>query len=800
MLRSPLTQIFFLLQQIQMSTTSVHKRDGNIQPFDPKKVKQRIERAANDQTPVLNDVDTDELTRVIVRGMAENIDSKTIDEEIARVSASYWWEPQYDRLAATVYASMLEKNVNGSFSEAVNTAYNHVYLGKRCSLVNKELWETVQTHATVLDSAVRPERDYDLTYFGMRTLTRSYLLKSNDKKTLFETPQFMFMRVAVAIHIKDGVVDIENALKTYDLMSRLLYVHATPTLFNAGTRRQQLSSCFLLTMEEDSIQGIYKTIGDCAAISKYAGGIGLSISTIRAAGSYIRGTNGHSNGIVPMLRVLDAGSCYVDQGGGKRKGSVAVYLECWHADIMQFLELKLITGKEQSRARNLFYALWISDLFMTRVKNDEQWCLMCPDQSPGLSDVWGQEFEDLYTKYEKEGKYARRVSAQDVWFKILVSQAETGVPYMLYKDSCNRKSNQQNLGCIRSSNLCTEVVQYSAPGEIAVCNLASVSLPRFVDEAGCFDYAMLHQVIKQIVVNLNRVIDVNYYPLEAAKYSNFKHRPIGIGVQALADCLIKMGIVYDSVEGVETDRKIFEVLYHAAVESSCELAQEQGAYESFKGSPTSLGKLQFDLWEGETVKVYESGFYGKRAWETLKSKVVAHGLRNSLLVAPMPTASTSQIMGNFTQSFHPLPCVMYQRRTLSGDFVLCHPTFVSEMKKAGLWTKAMQNTVQREEGCVERIKGIPEPIGRKYKSCFAMSQKWVVDHACARGPFVCQSQSLNVFMSEPTASKLTSLHFYSWNQGLKTGMYYLRSQSKKKTIAFGLEDMKQQEECESCSA
>jgi len=771
---------------------SVHKRDGSIQSLDPNKIKTRIDHVSK----TLNDVNADELFQTVIRGMAENIASKTIDEEIARVSASYWHEPQYDQLASRVYSTMLQKDVGKTFSQAVDAAYLHTYLEKPCSIVNEVFWAVVNQHASVLDAAIQKERDSSLTYFGLRTLARSYLLKSNDKKTLYETPQFMFMRVSVAIHIKDGVLDIDNALQTYDLMSRLLYTHATPTLFNAGTDRQQMSSCFLLTMQEDSIHGIYKTISDCAAISKYAGGIGLSISTIRAAGSYIRGTNGHSNGIVPMLRVLNAGSCYVDQGGGKRKGSVAVYLAPWHADIMEFLELKLVTGKEQNRARDLFYALWISDLFMNRVKSDGQWSLMCPNICPGLSDVWGEEFEALYTRYEREGRYVRQVNAQDVWFKMLVSQAETGVPYVLFKDACNRKSNQQNLGCIRSSNLCTEIVEYSAPDEIAVCNLASVSLPRFVDDSGCFDYSMLHRVVKQIVVNLNRVIDVNYYPLEAAKYSNMRHRPIGIGVQALADCLIKMGIVYDSVEGVETDRKIFEVLYHAAIESSYELSQIHGPYETFANSPTSKGKLQFDLWN-ETDSVYQNGFYGKQAWEVLKGKVVQYGIRNSLLIAPMPTASTSQIMGNFTQSFHPLPGVMYQRRTLSGDFVLAHPTFISEMKKAGLWTKAMQTTIQREEGCVERVKGIPEPIGRKYKSCFSMSQKWVVDHAVSRGPFICQSQSLNIFMAEPTTAKLTSLHFYSWSKGLKTGMYYLRSQSKKKTIAFGLDT---KSECESCSA
>jgi ribonucleoside-diphosphate reductase alpha subunit len=781
-----------------MSTTTVIKRDGTTQAFERSKVQRRINTIVSNMG--LEQVNVDDLTDTISRGMSSRIESTTIDKEIARVGASFWHEPQYDRLAATIFASMLQKQVGESFSEAVKRAHEHSYLGEPCPLVADGFWKVVKDNAKVLDAAVCPENDYRMTYFGLRTLTRSYLLKSNDKTVFFETPQFMFLRVAVAIHTRpDGTLDTTRAMETYQSMSDLLYTHATPTLFNAGSRRQQLSSCFLLTMEDDSIQGIYKTISDCAAISKYAGGIGLSISTIRAAGSYIRGTNGHSNGIVPMLRVLNAGSCYVDQGGGKRKGSIAIYLEMWHSDVLQFLELKLVTGKEQSRARDLFYAVYASDLFMRRVENNEKWSLMCPNVSPGLSDVWGEDFEALYTRYEKEGKFVCQVNAQDVWYKILVSQAETGTPYMVFKDACNRKSNQQNLGTIRSSNLCTEVVQYSAPGEIAVCNLASVSLPRFVDDSGCFDYAMLHATVKQIVVNLNRVIDINYYPLEAARRSNIKHRPIGIGVQALADCLIKMGIVYDSEEGVETDRTIFEVIYHAAVESSCELAQTDGAYESFQGSPASEGRLQFDLWE-ETQQVYDAGFYKEQVWEEVKKAVKTHGLRNSLLVAPMPTASTSQIMGNFTQSFHPLPCVMYQRRTLSGDFVLAQPTFIAEMQRAGLWNKEMQNAVQREEGCVERIPGIPESIGRKYKSAFAMSQKWVVDHAVARGPFVCQSQSLNIFMAEVSAPKLTSLHFYTWKKGLKTGMYYLRSKAKKKTIAFGLDESTEEEECVSCSA
>ena len=769
---------------------NVAKRDKTIEQFQPQKLEKRIKTACKGLQ-----INFKDFYERVLRAIPSNIHARLIDTEIARLAAANSVDhPDYDILGAKIFSQMIQKDIPFSFSDAVKEAYQHTYNGEPCPLVEKNFYNAVQDNKDILNEKIIFSRDYLLSYFGIRTLYRSYLLKSNDGKQYYEIPQYMFMRVSVGISIdSNGKLDVENALKTYNLMSQLKYTHATPTLFNAGTPRPQLSSCFLLTMKDDSIDGIFDTIKQCAKISKHAGGIGLSTSTIRASGSYIRGTNGHSNGLVPMLRVLNNASRYVDQGGGKRKGSIAIYLEPWHADIMEFLELKLVTGKEEARARDLFYALWISDLFMQRVRNNEKWSLFCPNKAPGLSDVYGKEFVDLYEKYEEEGRYTRQINAQDIWVKIMVSQVETGVPYMCYKDPSNEKSNQKNLGTIRSSNLCTEIVEYSSDKEIAVCNLASISLPQFVDANGCFDYTEFHEVVKVAVANLNKVIDVNMYPLKEAEYSNLRHRPIGIGVQGLADCLIKMKIIYDSVEGLDTDRKIFEVMYHAAVESSCELAMKMGKYETFDGSPASKGLLQFDLW-GQTKEVYQSGFYGKEAWEHLKEQVKTHGIANSLLIAPMPTATTSQIMNNFTESFSPLPSVLYQRRTLSGDFVLSHPQFVREMIAANLWTKEMQNKIQQQQGCVENIKEIPETIRRRYRSVWGMSQKWVIDHAATRAPFICQSQSLNIFMADPTTSKMTSMHFYAHGKGLKTGMYYLRSQSKAKTIQFGVET------CESCSS
>ena len=771
------------------------KRNGRTEAFDEGKFKAVLSKFADG----LDHVDTDELCAKTVQSMPDQIDTDEILRHLAATAASYAVDhPDYDRLAARAFAAHLHKRAPATFSDAVAKAYAHTYEGNPCPLVSSTLYKAVMGNAEVLDRMVVPSRDSRLTYFGQRTLLRAYLLQSNDKANLFETPQYMFLRLAVFLHTGEdddtpGPERLEGVRKTYEAMSTLKYTHATPTLFNAGTPRPQLSSCFLLAMKDDSIEGIFDTIHQCAKISKLAGGIGISTSNIRASGSYIRGTNGHSNGLTPMLRVLNNVSRYIDQGGGKRKGSIAVYLEPWHADIEEFLELRLVTGKEEARARDLFYALWISDLFMDRVRNNEKWSLFCPDKAPGLNDVYGKAFVDLYTNYEKEKRYVRRVNAQDLWLKLLVSQVETGVPYMLYKDACNEKSNQKNLGTIKSSNLCTEVVEYSSKDEVAVCNLASLSLPAFVGEDRCFDYADFHATVKLATKNLNRVIDRNMYPVEEAQRSNERHRPIGLGVQGLADCLIKMHVSYDSAEGIAVDRKIFEVMYHAAMEASWELAVVKGAYETFPGSPTSKGTFQFDLW-GETEKVYAEGFYGKDEWDQLKAKVVKDGIRNSLLVAPMPTATTSQIMGNFTESFSPLPSVLYQRRTLSGDFVLSHPQFIREMVEAGLWNKTMQAVVQKARGCVEHIPKIPETIRRRYRSCWGMSQKWVIDHAAARGPFICQSQSMNVFMEEPTTGKLTSLHFYAHKKRLKTGMYYLRSQAKAKTIQFGVE------ECESCGS
>lgn len=773
---------------------TVTKRNLSVEPFAEGKIKTRIERASKDL-----EIDTDDFLQRVLRALPHEISSKNIDGELARLAfARSVDHPDYDILSARIFASALQKNVGCSFSEAVEKAFNHSYRGQRCSLVDETFYILVQKNKEVLNKAICPERDATLSYFGLRTLCRSYLLQSNDKKTFFETPQYLFLRVAVAINIKNDYLNLRSAIDTYNAMSKKMYTHATPTLFNAGTPKNQLSSCFLLTMKDDSISGIFDTIKQCAKISKYAGGIGLSTSTIRASGSYIRGTNGFSNGIVPMLRVLNNTSRYVDQGGGKRKGSIAVYLEMWHADILDFLSLKLVTGKEESRARDLFYACYISDEFMKRVKENKTWSLFCPDQAPGLCDVYGDDFVNLYTRYEKEKKYVSQIPAQDIWAAILTSQVETGVPYMVYKDACNKKSNQKNLGCIRSSNLCTEIVQFSSPKEIAVCNLASLSLPAFVGEDKCFDYNLFHTTVKLAVKNLNKVIDTGMYVLKKCEVSNFKHRPIGLGVQGLADALIKMDIVYDSEEGIKTDEKIFEVMYHAAMESSWEESVEHGPYSSFEGSPTSVGKFQFDLWN-ETENVYQNGFYKKDVWEDLKDKVKRDGIRNSLLIAPMPTATTSQIMGNFTESFSPLPSVLYQRRTLTGDFVLSHPHFIRELIALGKWDKSIQAKIQENNGCVENISEIPQFIRDKYKSVWSMSQKWVIDHAVARAKYICQSQSLNVFLKEVTTGKLTSLHFYAHSKGLKTGMYYLRSQSKSSTIKFGL-NTKEDEVCESCSS
>ena len=682
-----------------------------------------------------------------------------------------------------MFALQLQRSVGLSFSENIRRLHAHQDRSGPSPLVSDDLFAMVEADGDRLDEAVRPERDFDLTYFGLRTLHRTYFLRDAISGKVVETPQYLFMRVALGIC--GG--DVETAIQTYDDMSSRLYTHATPTLFNSGTRRPQLSSCFLLQMQSDSIDGIMDTLKQCAKISKHAGGIGLSLHNIRAQGSRIRGTNGTSNGLVPLHRVLNQLSLYVDQGGGKRKGSIACYLEPWHADIEDWIQLRLPVGSEEARARDLFYALWIPDLFMKRVQNNEPWTLMCPDQCPGLDECWGDEFEELYRKYERDGKGVRTIKSQDLWFRILTSQVETGLPYMLYKDACNRKSNQQHLGTIKSSNLCTEIVEYTSPDEVAVCNLASICLPQYVS-SGKFNFELLEKIVRRATRNLDRVIDVNYYPLPEAQHSNEKHRPVGLGVQGLADVFQRMELPYDSDEALKLDSHIFETIYYAAVSESCEIAKEKGFYPSFPGSPASEGKLQFDLW-GKTEEVYTTGIVGREKWEALKAEVVEHGLRNSLLTAPMPTASTSQIMGSFTQAFHPIPSLLYQRRTQSGDFMLCCPAFIDAMEKRGLWTQETQEAVLRAQGRIDdpALEAIvPDDLKKLYQSVWTTKQKWVVDHALSRAPFIDQSQSLELFVEKPTTKILTSMHFYTWRKGLKTGLYYLRSRAKTHSINFSV--------------
>jgi len=620
-----------------------------------------------------------------------------------------------------------------------------------------------------LDAAVIHDRDFEYDYFGFKTLQKSYLFKINGK--IAERPQHMIMRVAVGIHGED----IDAAIETYDLMSGRYFTHATPTLFNAGTPSPQMSSCFLLTMKEDSISGIYDTLKNCAVISKHAGGIGLAIHDIRASNSYIRGTNGTSNGIVPMLRVFNNTARYVDQGGGKRKGSIAAYLEPWHADIFAFLDLKKNHGNELDRARDLFYALWVSDVFMERVQANGDWTLMCPNECPGLADSHGAAHKALYEKYEKEGKGRSTIKAQKLWFAILDSQVETGTPYMLFKDHCNGKSNQKNLGTIRSSNLCTEIVEYTAPDEIAVCNLASISLTKFADREDGYDFQKLYEISKVVTKNLNRVIDENFYPVEEARRSNMRHRPIGIGVQGLADALMVMRFPFESAEAKQLNKDIFETIYFGAVEASMELAQKEGAYETFAGSPASEGQLQFDMWG-----VIPSDRWD---WAALKAKIAQHGMRNSLLMAPMPTASTAQILGN-NESTEPFTSNMYNRRVLAGEFTIVNKYLLRDLTERGLWTASVRNKIIADGGSVQGVAELPKDLKDLYKTVWEISQKVILDMAADRGAYICQSQSLNIHMGQPTTGKLTSMHFYAWKKGLKTGMYYLRTQPKAAAIQF----------------
>lgn len=716
-----------------------------------------------------------EISKRVIQGLYDGVSTSDLDNLAAETAASLAAiHPEYALLAARIAVSNLHKNTDKSFSKTMEALYKYIdpKTGESAGLISDSMIETVRKHKDIINSAIIYDRDYSFDYFGFKTLERSYLLRMEGK--VVERPQHMLMRAALGIH----GTDIESAIETYNYMSEKWFIHATPTLFNAGTPKPQLSSCFLLSMTEDSISGIFDTLSRCAKISQSAGGIGLSIHNIRAQGSYIKGTGGTSNGIIPMLKVYNDTARYVDQGGGKRKGAFAVYLEPWHADVFDFLELKKNHGKEEMRARDLFYAMWIPDLFMERVKNDEEWSLFCPNECPGLYDSYGGAFEELYHKYESEGKARKKVKAQDLWFEILESQIETGTPYILYKDACNKKSNQKNLGTIRSSNLCTEIIEYTSEDEVAVCNLASIALNKFVSE-GEFDFQKLYEVARVVTRNLNKVIDINYYPIPEARNSNMRHRPIGIGVQGLADAFILMRFPFDSPEARQLNKDIFETIYYAALEESCALAKENGAYETYEGSPASKGELQYDLWGTKPSDRWD--------WKGLKKKIAESGLRNSLLLAPMPTASTSQILGN-NECFEPYTSNIYTRRTLSGEYIVVNKHLLNDLIGLGLWDNEMREMLMSTNGSIQNIEGIPDHIKELYKTAYELSQKVIIDMAADRGAYVCQSQSMNLFVESPTFSKLSSMHFYGWQRGLKTGMYYLRSKAAVDPIKFTLSD------------
>ncbi|MCE2777067.1 MAG: ribonucleoside-diphosphate reductase subunit alpha [Algoriphagus sp.] len=756
----------------------VVKRDGRRESVRFDKITARIENLCYELDPKF--IQPIEVAKKVIDGLYDGVTTSELDNLAAEVCASLTVRhPDYAILAARIAISNLHKTTSQSFSNTMKRLYTYVNpkTGENAQLLDTEVYGIIKQHAAKLDEAIDYKRDFSYDYFGYKTLEKSYLIRLDGK--VVERPQHMLMRVAVGIHRED----LDAAIETYDLLSEKWFTHATPTLFNAGTPKPQLSSCFLLTMKDDSIDGIYDTLKSCAKISQSAGGIGLSIHNVRAKGSYIKGTNGVSNGIVPMLRNFDMTARYVDQGGGKRKGSFAIYLEPWHADIKDFLELRRNHGKEEMRARDLFYALWIPDLFMKRVENNEEWSLFCPNEAPGLSDCHGEEFERLYEKYEKEGRARETIKAQELWFEVLESQIETGTPYMLYKDAANGKSNQQNLGTIKSSNLCTEIIEYTAPDEVAVCNLASIALPKFVEagEDGVlrFDHQKLYEITKVATRNLNKVIDINYYPVEEARKSNFRHRPIGLGIQGLADAFILLRMPFDSLEAKGLNEDIFETIYYAAVETSMELAKINGTYETYEGSPASKGTLQFDMW-GVTPK---SGRYD---WDSLKEKVKKFGMRNSLLVAPMPTASTSQILGN-NECFEPYTSNIYTRRTLSGEFIIVNKHLMKDLIDLGLWNDTMRNRLISTNGSVQAVPGIPQNIKDLYKTVWEISQKVIIEMAADRGAYICQSQSMNIFMQDPNFGKLTSMHFYAWKKGLKTGMYYLRSQAATAAIKFTLD-------------
>ena len=741
-----------------MYSMHVQKRSGSTESVSFNKVLQRIRKASKGLA-----VNPDAIAQQVLSRIVNGIRTSDLDELTAQMAASLCTtHPDWGTLAARIVVSNHHKNTEASFSKVVQILSSQSHkTGDPVSYLSSDLVRFVQQHGEELDAYIKHDRDYLFDYFGFKTLEKSYLLKSSEG-VVVERPQHMWMRVAVGIWSSGGVLFMDKIYETYDLLSQKFMTHATPTLFNAGTPRPQLSSCYLLAMADDSISGIYKTLADCASISKYAGGIGLHLHNIRARGSLIRGTNGNSNGLIPMLRVFNNTARYVDQGGGRRNGSFAMYLEPWHADVEDFLRMKLNTGAEEERARDLFYALWISDLFMERVEADAEWSLFCPDEAPGLADVWGEKFVELYTKYESAGRARKTVSARKLWFQILDSQMETGTPYLLYKDAANSKSNQQNIGTIKSSNLCCEIMEVSTPQETAVCNLASIALPAYVKD-GAFDFAAMQKVVRVVVQNLNQIIDINFYPTPETKVSNLKNRPIGIGVQGLADVFAMLGLAWESPEATDLNQRIFEHIYYASVDESATIASKLGYYETFKGSPASKGLLQPDLWSVEPLTDKD----GSLDWQALRQKATK-GLRNSLLVAPMPTASTSQILG-YNECFEPVTSNIYTRRTLAGEFVVINLHLMGELMNIGLWNDDMKQRIVASNGSVQGLEDIPLDVRARYKTTWEIPQKVLIDMSAARGAFICQSQSLNLFVADPNYAKLTSMHFYAWRKGLKTG-------------------------------
>ena len=774
----------------------VIKRDGKKEPIMFDKITARIKKLCYGFNELVDPV---RVAMRVIEGLYDGVTTSELDNLAAEIAATMTTtHPDYASLAARISVSNLHKNTNKSFSSTMKDLHTYVnpITGKKAPLLSDEVYKVIKKNAELLDSKIIYNRDFGYDYFGFKTLERSYLLKINGK--IVERPQHMLMRVSVGIHLDD----IDAIVDTYELMSKKYFTHATPTLFNAGTPKPQMSSCFLLTMQDDSIDGIYDTLKQTAKISQSAGGIGLSIHNIRSTGSYISGTNGTSNGIVPMLRVYNNTAKYVDQGGGKRNGSFAMYLEPWHADIEVFLQMRKNHGDEELKARDLFYALWIPDLFMERVKSDGDWTLMCPDECPALSDVYGTAFDSLYTHYEKEGRGRVTMKARKLWFQILDAQMETGTPYLCYKDAANKKSNQKNIGVIKSSNLCTEVMQVSTPEETAVCNLASIALPAFIDNSTaqptfCFD--KLHEVTKVVTYNLNRVIDQNYYPTEKTRTSNMRHRPVGIGIQGLADTFIQMNIPFDSDEARQLNKLIFETMYNAALEESCNMAKDEGRYESFDESPASKGELQYDMWGvTPTERRYD--------WADLKEQIKLYGLRNSLLLAPMPTASTSQILG-YNECIEPITSNIYSRRTLAGEFIMANKYLMQDLLALGLWNDQIKNNIIANHGSVQQIETIPIEIREKYKTVWEIPMRTLIDMAADRGAFVCQSQSLNLWLEDPNYKALTSMHFYAWEKGLKTGIYYLRRRGRHQAQQFTIEPEKgkmnvpkEEDICEMCSA